>query len=120
MKKQKVILSPYGHELKKPSMFFNRCEDCYEHFYSDCRLKTTCVSCGHWERDTEKCLIHGDIPDFLGCCLLFKKLKIYDCIHAVVIETTDRRVYCSLLDGGSWTCEKCYEMLMEKADREDY
>jgi len=78
-----------------------------------------CCSCGNWERDTGKCLIHGEIPDFRGCCAFFEKMKIYDCLDAVVIELKNKRIYCTILDTGSGTCEECYQLLIERTERQD-
>lgn len=116
-KKVAPILSPDGRTLYPPSMFFNYCSNCTEYYYNDCQgIKSTCCySCGNWERDTGYCLIHGEIPDFHGCCQLFEEVKIFDCINAVVMQTKDKKMYCSLLEPAG--CEKCYEMLMSKADK---
>lgn len=110
----------WGRPIKPRSLFFTPCDECEEQ-YNDCvgLNATMCCSCGYWERNTGRCLIHGEIPDFRGCCGLFEQLKIYDCIRAVVIETKDKRIYCTLLDSGGCTCEECYEMLMKRAEEFD-
>lgn len=103
--------------LKPRSLFFTPCIECEEHINGCDGLNATmCCSCGYWERDTGRCLIHGEIPDFCGCCGLFEKLKIYDCLSAVVIETKDKRIYCSLVD--SVGCEDCYKDWLRKCEVE--
>lgn len=76
-----------------------------------------CYSCANWERDTERCLIHGELDDCRGCCVSFERIVIKNCLRAPVIRINNGRIFCELCD--TVGCEACYDAWLRASERRE-